>query len=106
MYLLTLLGILVTFSWRKAEAERLYEQSIKQYQNRQFNLALQSSEQALKIYREIHDRQGESVALVVLGVTYNRQGNYSQAIEYYQQSLAAEKTLFELNRACCKNQNP
>jgi CHAT domain-containing protein/Flp pilus assembly protein TadD len=76
-----------TTSSRKAEAERLYEQSIKQYQNRQFNLALQSLEQALKIYREIYDRQGESVALLVLGVTYNRQGSYSQAIEYYQQSL-------------------
>jgi outer membrane protein assembly factor BamD (BamD/ComL family) len=59
-----------TISSRKAEADQLYEQSKKQYQNRQFNSALQSFEQALKIYRKIHDNQGEASTLVWIGAIY------------------------------------
>jgi hypothetical protein len=44
---------------RKAEADRLLQQGIQQYQTSQFEAALQSWQQALIIYREIKDRKGE-----------------------------------------------
>ena len=43
---------------RKAEADRLLQQGIKQHKTSQFEAALQSWQQALIIYREIKDRQG------------------------------------------------
>ena len=57
---------------RKAEADRLLQQGIKQLKTSQFEAALQSSEQALIIYKQIKDRGGENgfprrVFLVVLG---------------------------------------
>ncbi|MCA1993489.1 MAG: CHAT domain-containing tetratricopeptide repeat protein [Coleofasciculus sp. S288] len=85
-----------TTSSRKAEADQLYEQSKKQYQNHQFNSALQSFEQALKIYREIQDSQGEASTLVWMGAIYIAQeGNYSKAIEYYQQALAVIREIHD-----------
>ncbi len=48
---------------RKAEAERLFQQGIEQFQISQFEVALQSWQQALIIYREIKDRLGESQSL-------------------------------------------
>ena len=44
---------------RKAEANRLLQQGIEQAKTSQFQAALQSWQQALTIYREIKDRQGE-----------------------------------------------
>src|SRR5919199_6503972 len=48
---------------RKAEADRLFQQGIQQYQTSQFEAALQSWQQALTIYREIKDRIEEGNAL-------------------------------------------
>ena len=56
---------------RKAEADRLLQQGIQQYQISQFWEALQSWEQALAIYREIGDRTGEGAALGNLGIVYD-----------------------------------
>ncbi|MBW4512462.1 MAG: tetratricopeptide repeat protein [Scytonematopsis contorta HA4267-MV1] len=72
---------------RKAEADRLLKQGIKQYDISQFEVALQSWQQALDIYREIKDRQGEGAVLVTLGVTYYSIGDYLKAIEYSERSL-------------------
>ncbi len=38
---------------REAEADQLFEQGKQQFNNSQFSAAIQSWEQALKIYREI-----------------------------------------------------
>ena len=48
-----------TPSTRKAEADRLFLQGIRQYETDQIKAASQSFQQALIIYREIKDRQGE-----------------------------------------------
>nr|WP_267868638.1 CHAT domain-containing protein [Nostoc sp. CHAB 5836] len=55
---------------RKGEADRLLEQGIKQYQVSQFTAALQSWEQALKIYQEIQDRRGEGKVQGNLGAVF------------------------------------
>jgi CHAT domain-containing protein/uncharacterized protein HemY len=78
---------------RKAEADRLRQQGIQQYQTSQFEAALQSWRQALAIYQEIKDRVGEGKALGNLGIAYHSLGNYAKAIEYFQQSLAIAKSI-------------
>nr|WP_313933794.1 tetratricopeptide repeat protein [Calothrix sp. FACHB-168] len=78
---------------RKAEADRLFQQGIKQFQTSQFTAALQSWQQALFIYREIKDRDGESWALGNIGVAYRNLGDYKTAIEYYQQLLAIAREI-------------
>ncbi|MBD2341952.1 CHAT domain-containing protein [Calothrix sp. FACHB-156] len=78
---------------RKAEADRLLQQGIKQYQSSQFTAALQSWEQALSIYREIKDRQGEGQSLGNLGAAYLSLGDYPKAIEYEQQWLAIAREI-------------
>ncbi|MBD2358550.1 CHAT domain-containing protein [Tolypothrix sp. FACHB-123] len=82
---------------RKAEADTLYNQGIQQYQTSQFEAALRSWQQALIIYREIKDRQGESWALGNLGSAYHYLGNYPKAIEYYSKRLAIARELKDRN---------
>jgi CHAT domain-containing protein/tetratricopeptide (TPR) repeat protein len=78
---------------RKAEADRLFNQGIQQYQTSQFEAALKSFQEALIIYREIKDRQSEGAALGSLGIAYSNQGNYAKAIEYAQQVLAIAREI-------------
>ncbi|BAY60055.1 TPR repeat-containing protein [Calothrix brevissima NIES-22] len=78
---------------RKAEADRLLKQGIEQFQTSQFTTALQSWQQALSIYREIQDRQGEEKALGNLGLVYNSLGDYKKAIDYHQQVLAIAQSI-------------
>ena len=72
---------------RKEEARRLLQQGIQQSQRIQFQVAIQSLQQALTIYREIGDRQGEANSLSNLGIAYDFLGDYQKAIESHQQSL-------------------
>ncbi|MBE9148014.1 CHAT domain-containing tetratricopeptide repeat protein [Coleofasciculus sp. LEGE 07092] len=78
---------------RKAEADRLFNQGIEQFQTSQFEAALQSWQQALIIVRAINDRLGEGAALGNLGIAYSSLGDYTQAIEYYQQHLAIAREI-------------
>ncbi|MBD1877640.1 CHAT domain-containing tetratricopeptide repeat protein [Coleofasciculus sp. FACHB-T130] len=78
---------------REAEADRLLEQGIEQQKKGQFRAALQSGQEALKIYREIADRKGEGAVLNNLGEAYRSLGEYTRAIEFYQQSLAVDRSL-------------
>jgi CHAT domain-containing protein/tetratricopeptide (TPR) repeat protein len=78
---------------RKAEADRLFNQGIKQLQTSQFTAALQSWQQALSIYRSIQDRQSERKALVSLGLAYYSLGDYKKAIDYGQQQLAIAREI-------------
>ncbi|MEG4441699.1 tetratricopeptide repeat protein [Microcoleus sp. AT9_B5] len=82
-----------TQAQRKAEASRLFTQGIQQFQIGQFQAALQSWQQALIIFREIKDRQGEGVALGNLGLVYSNLGDYPKAIEYAQQWLAIAREI-------------
>ncbi len=82
-----------TVDARRDEADRLLDQGIEQFQTSQFTAALQSWEQALKIYQEIQDRKAEGAALGNLGNAYFSLGNYLKAIEYQQQSLAIAREI-------------
>jgi CHAT domain-containing protein/Flp pilus assembly protein TadD len=78
---------------RKAEADRLLQQGNQQYQTDQFEAAKQSFQQALTIYREIKDRQGEGRALALLGAVYGILNDFAHAIETLRQSLAIAKEI-------------
>ena len=77
----------------KVEADRLLEQGIEQANVSQFREALQSWEQALAIYREIGDRQGEGSALGSLGIAYSSLGQYERAIDFFEQRLAIAREI-------------
>ncbi|BAY60626.1 TPR repeat-containing protein [Calothrix brevissima NIES-22] len=78
---------------RKAEGDRLLNQGKQQYHTSQFEAALRSWQQALIIYQEIKDRQGERNALGNLGAAYLALGDYPKALEYQQQSLAIAREI-------------
>jgi CHAT domain-containing protein len=84
---------LVAQADRKAEADRLLQQGIKQYQISQVEAALQSWEQALMIYSAIKNRLGEGTSLGNLGIAYYSLGKYDKAIEFQLQSLAIAKEI-------------
>jgi CHAT domain-containing protein/lipopolysaccharide biosynthesis regulator YciM len=69
------------------EASRLLDQGIQKFQTSQFSAALQYWEQALALYREIGNRQGEAASLDNLGNTYLALGQYERAIAFHEQSL-------------------
>ena len=74
-----------TIDARQAEADRLLQQGIQQYQTSQFQAALNSWQQTLQIYRALKNRGGEGRTLGSLGAAYGYLGNYAKAIEYTQQ---------------------
>jgi len=71
---------------RKAEADRLLQQGIQQYQTSQYEAALQSWAQALTLYRAIPNRNGEANVLNNLGLAYYSLSQYEKAIAYYEQA--------------------
>jgi CHAT domain-containing protein len=86
-------AIAQTTDAREAEADRLFQQGLQQYQTSQFQAALNSWQQALQIYRTLKNRQGESRVLPNLGAAYGSLGNHAKAIEYLQQSLALAREI-------------
>ena len=87
---------------KKAKADRLSNQGTKQVQTGQLTAALQSWEEALKIYREIKDRQGQGKVLGNLGIAYDISGEYLKAIDYHKQSLQIAQ---ELNNRLVEGQS-
>ena len=81
----------------KTKADQLFQQGIQQYQNSQFQAALQSLHQALAIYQRVSDPLMEGRTLGNLGICYYLVGDYLRAIEYQQQHLViAENILVSL----------
>lgn len=67
---------------RKAEADRLLDQGVLQYQNGMHYEALRSWQQALLTYQKINNRKGVSNALSNLTIFYQGSDQYNKAIEY------------------------
>ncbi|NEQ75465.1 MAG: CHAT domain-containing protein [Okeania sp. SIO2C9] len=76
-----------TSTKQKAQADQLLKQGIENLKSRQLKTAVQYWQQALKIYQEIGDRQGEGESLSLLGFAYNAVGQNEKAVEFLQQSL-------------------
>ena len=82
-----------TANAQKAQADKLLEQGLQQAQTSEFQAALQSWQQALIIYRQIKNRQGEGKALGNLSFAYYSLGDYAKAIDYEQQYLAIARQI-------------
>jgi CHAT domain-containing protein/Tfp pilus assembly protein PilF len=78
---------------RRAKANQLQQQGIKQLNQNQFEEALKSLQQALTIYQEIKARQEEGQTLKHLGNVYYSLENYKQAFEYQYQALKIAQTI-------------
>jgi len=76
-----------------AAATQLLQQGTLQAMKGQLQTTIYSWQQALRIYRQTHNRLGEGRALGVLGNAYHMLGDYPQAIDYLQQSLVILRQL-------------
>lgn len=74
-------------------AARKLQQGIENYRKSEFLTALRFWHQALSIYRQLFDQQGEGKALNNLGLAYYRLGNYDAAVKYLQRSLYIAQTV-------------
>ncbi|MEW5861936.1 MAG: CHAT domain-containing tetratricopeptide repeat protein, partial [Cyanobacteriota bacterium] len=75
---------------RKVAADRLLQQGFEQYQPNKVESAVQSWQQALKIYQELKDVPGEVAARGVLGAASLVQENYQDAIALLEPFLTME----------------
>lgn len=89
----TALEVEQTTTQRREEADRLVQQGVQQLQSNQNQLASQSFERALRIYRQINHETGEGAALIGLGEANLRLGNSAKALELSQQAIAIAKKL-------------
>jgi CHAT domain-containing protein len=72
---------------RQAEADRLAEQHIKQMEARQWDTAIATAEQAMKIFQEIGNRPGEANMLGNIGIAYRAKGYPEKALPYIEKAL-------------------
>ncbi|MCY6490911.1 CHAT domain-containing tetratricopeptide repeat protein [Leptolyngbya sp. GGD] len=75
-------------SQRKLAADRLAKQGHQQYKSEQHEAAIASWEAALKIYREIGDRQNEAELLNDQGRSYTLLSRYAEGIRAFDQALS------------------
>ncbi|NEZ55230.1 CHAT domain-containing protein [Adonisia turfae] len=78
---------------RKTEADQLFNESVRLWQISRWQEALEKLKQALIVYQEIGDRQGESRALTGLGSIADSLGQYSQALDYFEQALMISREI-------------
>jgi CHAT domain-containing protein/Tfp pilus assembly protein PilF len=81
-------AIAQTSGGRSPEGDQLFEQGKQHYRIGQFQAALESLQQALRIYQDIGDRRGEALALNGIGITYADIQQSARALEYLHQALA------------------
>jgi tetratricopeptide (TPR) repeat protein len=74
-------------------AEQFLTSSWQQLRSRQFREALQSSQQALEIYKSINAQMKIRTILNNIGVLYLIQQQYQKAIEFHQQVLELDRDL-------------
>ncbi|MEM1279822.1 MAG: CHAT domain-containing tetratricopeptide repeat protein [Cyanobacteria bacterium P01_H01_bin.152] len=73
---------------RQAEADRLYERGVREFNASQYQNAQTSLQAALEIYQEIANRHGEGETLNILGVLFQIAGQPRNAIELLEQAVA------------------
>ncbi|MEM1167788.1 MAG: CHAT domain-containing protein [Cyanobacteria bacterium P01_H01_bin.35] len=71
----------------KTEAQKLEEQATEEFNNSQFEVALEKFKQVLEIYTQQSDRSGVIRVLNKIAVVYDAQGKHLKALEFYQEAL-------------------
>jgi tetratricopeptide (TPR) repeat protein len=85
--------MLAQINSRQAEADRLFNQGLQQFNTSQYQGALESWQAALAIYREIGNREREGDTLNALGVLFSITGQPQTTINFYQQALAIAREI-------------
>ncbi len=80
-------------SSQQNKADLLYKQGEKQFNARQFQAAIQSWQEVLKIYRKARNRVAEAYALGNLGTVYLALGQPQNAIDLHEQSLEISRNI-------------
>ncbi|MBE9128624.1 hypothetical protein [Coleofasciculus sp. LEGE 07092] len=81
---------------RKTRAKYFFRQALKQYVTCEFQLALQSWQQALILYRELQDYQAEATTLGYLGLVYGNLGDNTKATTCFQNAIKIAQELKNL----------
>jgi CHAT domain-containing protein/Tfp pilus assembly protein PilF len=82
-----------TLNVRKTEADRLFQQGNEQFDNSQFQEALQSWQQALIIYQQSGNQLEVATTLNQLGIAYFTFGKYQNAKQFHEQSLVIARKI-------------
>jgi CHAT domain-containing protein/tetratricopeptide (TPR) repeat protein len=77
----------------KSPADELVQTGLQQFRAKQFDLAIASWQQALKIYQQKKNHKGTINVLETLAEASKMLGKYDQAIAYLQQLLALSQSL-------------
>ncbi|MFM6278059.1 MAG: tetratricopeptide repeat protein, partial [Dolichospermum sp.] len=83
------------------QARQLFEQGMQQIRSRTHETAVNNLNEALNIYQNIQDRQGEAETLFWLGNAYFAVAKYDEVSNFYNQSLAIAR---EINYQWLQNQ--
>jgi len=81
---------------QKAEADRLIQQGLKQLESSQFDLALQTFQQAAAIHQSIGERRGLAWAIANVGTTYRYKQAFSESMHYLQEALALAEAVSDV----------
>ena len=84
---LSLPAVAQTTQDRKAEAEKLLQLGIQQYQQGKSQAALETFEKAISLFRQFGDRLNEGRSLGWMGFIYSRIGQPQKGLELHQQAL-------------------
>lgn len=77
----------------RSQAEELVQTGIQQFRAKQFDVAIASWQQALNLYQQQKNSQGEITVLETLAEASKMLGKYEQAIAYSQQLLTLAQGL-------------
>ncbi len=77
----------VDVSFAEQQADQLFSEGFTLHQSGNMQAALDSYDQALSLYRTLHDRAGEGRTLSNIAFVYKDLGQYDLALDYYQQAL-------------------
>lgn len=80
-------GLAQTPTEQLATADRLRQQATVQLKNRQFSAALESLQQALKIYQQLNDTTKEGYILSDLSGAYHQMGDIKGEVEYQKRLI-------------------
>ena len=78
---------------KQTEADQLFNEATDLFRSFRWQEAFKKLEQALILYREIGDRQGEGRTLIGFGAIADNLGQYPQALDYYEQSLVISREI-------------
>ena len=83
-------------NFEKGKADVIYYKAHIETIKSNYPIAINYAKQALKQYKLLKDKSGESRSLNCIGIAYEYQANYPKALEYYKKSAIIDEALNDL----------